>query len=328
MKLVVFFSTLANGEVGMVFGLLGLLALGGCRPASDHRVQGYVEGEYVYVASPFAGAVRTLAAVRGAWIQPGDLLFSLDPQPEQSAREEADRRLLQADAQLENARKGQRASEVASMEQQLRQARAVLALSEKNFTRQQELFRTGASAAEAFDAARAQRDEDQHRVAQMEADRQTVDLGSREDQIAAQEANVRALAAALGQAEWNLGQKRQVAPEAGLVFDTLYQLGEWVPAGRPVVALLPPENMKVRAFVPETQVGTVHAGEAVRVRVDGIEAPYRGKVAYVSPQAEYTPPVIYSQESRGKLVFMVEVRFEPAVARQLHPGQPVDVLLP
>ena len=198
----------------------------------------------------------------------------------------------------------------------------------RTYTRQEELFRTGASAANAFDAARAQRDQDQHRVAQMEADRQTADLGSRDDQIAAAEANVRALEAALAQADWNLAQKTQAAPQAGLVFDTLYRAGEWVPAGRPVVALLPPENMKVRAFVPEPQVGTVHAGDAVRVRVDGVPEPSPGKVAYVSPQAEYTPPVIYSQESRGKLVFMIEVRFEPAVARRLHPGQPVDVLLP
>ena len=205
------------------------------------------------------------------------------------------------------------------MDQQLRQARAALVLSEKNFARQEDLFRTGASAASDHDAARAQRDQDQHRVSQLEADRQTAHLGSRDDQIAAAEANVRALEAALAQAEWDLAQKRQSAPQAGLVFDTLYREGEWVPAGRPVVALLPPENIKVRAFVPEARIGTLHAGDACACRWTGCATPYAGKVSYISPQAEYTPPVIYSQESRGKLVFMIEVRFDPADRREAAP---------
>lgn len=155
---------------------------------------------------------------------------------------------------------------------------------------------------------------------------QTAQTGSREDQIAAAEAGVRALEAALVRAEWDLSQKSQTAPAAGLVFDTLYRPGEWVGAGRPVVALLPPENVKVRAFVAETRVGAIHPGDAVRVTVDGVPQALAGKVSFISPQAEYTPPVIYSEESRGKLVFMVEAVFEAATAANLHPGQPVDVL--
>jgi HlyD family secretion protein len=147
----------------------------------------------------------------------------------------------------------------------------------------------------------------------------------RSDQIAAAEANVRALEAALARAEWDLSQKRQNALQAGLVFDTLYRTGEWVAAGRPVVVLLPPQNIKIRAFVPEVRVGTIHAGDPVRVVVDGVSEPFHGKVSFISPQAEYTPPVIYSQESRGKLVFMIEAVFDLASAARLHPGQPVDV---
>ncbi|HEV3409112.1 MAG TPA: HlyD family efflux transporter periplasmic adaptor subunit, partial [Chthoniobacterales bacterium] len=101
--------------------------------------------------------------------------------------------------------------------------------------------------------------------------------------------------------------------------------GEWVPAGRPIVALLPPENIKVRAFVPETRIGTLRVGGEARVSVDGVGNPYPGRISYISPRAEYTPPVIYSRESREKLVFMVELRFDPEIAARLHPGQPVDV---
>ena len=110
-----------------------------------------------------------------------------------------------------------------------------------------------------------------------------------------------------------------------MVFDTFYRQGEWVAAGRPVVALLPPQNIKVRAFVPETRYGTIQTGQNVRITVDGRPEPLVGKVSYISPRTEYTPPVIYSREARSKLVFMIEAVLDPEAAKTLHPGQPVDV---
>src|SRR5262249_30928140 len=148
------------------------------------------------------------------------------------------------------------------------------------------------------------RDQDSHRVAQLEADLATARLGARDDQIAAAEADVRAREAALAAAEWNLSQKKQTAPQAGEVFDTLYYQGEWVAAGRPVVALLPPGNIKVRAFVPEPQIAAVRVGQTARVFADGVAEPFVGKVSFISPREEFTPPVIYSRESREKLVFV------------------------
>jgi HlyD family secretion protein len=303
----------------------GLAAFAGCNRQASDRVQGYVEGEYVYVASPFAGQVETLSVKRGAGVKPGDPLFALECGLETAARDEAERKLVQGRANLEDAKKGKRPPELESAEAQLKQARAALVLSEKEHKRQEDLHGRGVTSAEDFDRARSTRDQDDHRVHQLEADLQTAHLGSRDDQIAAADANVRALEAALAQADWNLSQKRQSSPSTGLVYDLLYQQGEWVAAGKPIVALLPPENVKVRAFVPEEKVGTIQPGGRVSVFVDGVGEPFVGKVTYISPQAEYTPPVIYSQESRKKLVFMVEARFDAATAAKLHPGQPVDV---
>jgi len=304
---------------------LCLAALTGCHRNAGDRVQGYVEGEYVYVASPFAGQLETLSVKRGMQVKPGDQLFALECGLETAAREEAQRRLVQGRDNLEDAKKGRRPPEIDSAESQLKQARAALVLSEKEHKRQDDLHQRGVTSAEDLDRARSQRDQDDHHVRQLEADLATAHLPSRDDQIAAAEANVRALEAALAQADWNLAQKRQDSPQSGLVYDLLYQQGEWVAAGKPVVALLPPENIKVRAFVPEATVGTIHAGDRVSVFVDGVQEPYIGKVTYISPQAEYTPPVIYSQESRQKLVFMIESRFDNATAAKLNPGQPVDV---
>jgi len=306
--------------------LAALSILVSCNRSDRNRVQGYVEGEFMYVASPYAGALESLQVQRGAQVKEGDPLFWLDSTSEKAARDEAERRLAQARANLEDAKKGKRPSEIESIKAQLTQAREALKLSESEFARQEALMGVpGATAELEFDRARSTRDQNHQRVAQLEADLKTAQLGSRTDQVTAAEAEVRAREAALAKAEWDLSQKHQSAPKAGLVFDTLYREGEWVAAGRPVVALLPPQNIKVRAFVPETQVGTIHLGDSVRVTVDGVRESFNGKVSYISPKAEYTPPVIYSQESRDKLVFMIEAIFDPQTAVGLHPGQPVDV---
>ena len=295
------------------------------RPPSD-RVQGYVEGEFVYVASPFAGALESLAVRRGAQVRAGDPLFALEHVSEKAARDEAERRLGQALANLDDARKGRRPTEIESIKAQLKQAQAALRLSTREVRRQEGLTAVPGAAVELeVDRARAAREQDQQRVAQLQADLNTALLGSRTDQVIAAEAEVRAREAALARVEWELGQKRQQAPKTGLVFDTLYREGEWVPAGRPVVVLLPPENIKVRAFVAEKRIGTIHPGNDAYVAVDGIGKQFSGKVGFVSPRAEYTPPVIFSQESREKLVFMVEILFDPQAAADLNPGQPVDV---
>lgn len=301
--------------------------MSGCTPADHEEIQGYVEGEYVYVASPFAGMLEKLAVQRGTKVQKGDALYTLESVAEKAARDEAERRLTQAKATLEDAKKGRRPTEIESLEAQLKQAKSVAALSEREVVRQEKLARTGATSEDDVDRARSALEQNRHRVEQLTADLQTGQLGQRTDQIAAAEAEVRAREASLVRAEWELAQKQQSAPKAGLVTDTLYREGEWVGAGRPVTAILPPQNIKVRAFVPEPRISSVHAGDTVQVTVDGVDAPYPGKVSFISPQAEYTPPVIYSRESRSKLVFMIELTFEPQVAEKLHPGQPVDVRL-
>jgi len=299
--------------------------LAGCGRQASDRVQGYAEGEYVYVASPFAGQVETLSVKRGDWVKPGDPLFALECGLETAAHDEAQRRVAQAHANLEDAMEGQRPTELEAIQAQLDQARIALILSRKEAQRQDKLGHTGATSQDEVDRAHSTFDQDGKRVTQLEATLQTAQLGSRAKQVAAAAAVLKSQEAALAQADWNLAQKRQSSPSTGLVYDLLYQQGEWVAAGKPVVALLPPENIKVRAFVPEEKVGAIQPGGRVSVFVDGIGEPYVGKVTYISPQAEYTPPVIYSQTSRKKLVFMVEARFDAATAAKLHPGQPVDV---
>ncbi len=308
--------------------LVLIAGLSGCKRAPENLLQGYVEGEFVHVASALPGKLVKLRVERGAAVQAGQELFVLEATNEEAARNEARHRLEQARATLADARKGLRPSEIESLQAQLKQGRETVALSGKELTRQETLGRTDVVAVESVDRARSTHQVNLQRVEQLEAELKTAQLGLRADAVTALEAEGRAREEALARAEWELAQKRQSAPQAGLVDDTLYREGEWVAAGRPIVSLLPPAGMKVRAFVPQARLATLKHGDVARVRIDGLAEVLTGRVSFIAPQAEYTPPVIYSRENRGKLVFMIELRFEEATAVRLHPGQPVDVELP
>jgi HlyD family secretion protein len=159
----------------------------------------------------------------------------------------------------------------------------------------------------------------------MSANLSTARLGGRSDEVSAAQAEVEAAKARVEQAAWTLSQKSQAAPAAGLVFDTLFTQGEWVPAGKAVAVLLPPQNLKVRFFVPEEKVGALSVGQEAQVRFDGDKTAVAVRISYVSAQAEYTPPILYSSDNRAKLVFLVEAKPAPEQSALLHPGQPVDV---
>jgi HlyD family secretion protein len=303
------------------------LFFAGCARESSNRFQGYIEGEYVYIASPLGGALTNLAVARGNSVTNGQLLFSLERGSEADAVRQARKNLAQAKAQLEDLTKGKRPTEIAALEAQLDRAKAELKLAEDDLARREKLGGADVISKEELDQARAQRDADQAQVDQLTADWETARLGGREDAVQAAQAVVASQNAALDKAKWAFDQKQQFAPTNAFVQDTLYRPGEWVTAGNPVVVLLPPANLKVRFFVPETALAGIKPGEKVSVNFDGAAHPYSATVNYISTQAEFTPPVLYNRENRAKLVYMIEAQFSPADAAQLRPGQPVDVEL-
>ena len=131
--------------------------------------------------------------------------------------------------------------------------------------------------------------------------------------------------ARLNSAKTRLGRRKVASPATGTIQQIYFRPGEMVPAGRPVVALLPPGNVKIRFFVPEATLPTISLGDTVTVRCDGCAPDLAARVSFISRTAEYTPPVIYSLEERAKLVFLIEAR--PQHPEKLRVGQPVSVLL-
>jgi HlyD family secretion protein len=139
------------------------------------------------------------------------------------------------------------------------------------------------------------------------------------------EAALRTAQARLNSSQTRLDRRKVASPVTGSVEQIYFRVGEMVPAGKPVVALLPPDNLKVRFFVNEAVLPRVKLGDAVKVQCDGCVADLTATVSFISRSSEYTPPVIYSTEERAKLVFMVEAR--PQRPDRLRVGQPVSVAL-
>jgi HlyD family secretion protein len=307
--------------------LLVLLMTTGCKPEHDGAWQGYIEGEYVYVSAPLGGTLTTLNVKRGDTLKLAQPLFALENAAEIASVHEAEQKIAQAKSKRDNLLKGRRPSEIASLEARLAQNKVSADLAKRDLDRLVNLYKsnTGAVSQEQLDQAQSKLDGYKAEAQIIEADIATAKLGAREDEVKAAQLEISILEATLAKAQWAVDQKTQAAPAEGIVQDTLYRPGEFVSAGSPIVSLLPPQNIKVRFFLAQDKLASLKAGTPVQVALDGSDKKYAATVSYISTQAEFTPPVIYSQQTRSKLVFMIEAEFTPADSASLHPGQPVDV---
>jgi HlyD family secretion protein len=305
--------------------MAALCALAACQPEPEAGWSGYAEGDYVYIASAVAGRLTALSVQAGQQVEAGAPLFTLDATPEIAAQAEADARVRAAQAQAENTAKGRRADELAVVRAQLAQARAQAAHAETEWVRQKALLDQHFISASRLDDATAARAQARDRVAELQASLRVAQLPARIDERESAAAQAEAARQARQQLAWRVQQTQQAAPAAGQVADTFWRPGEYVPAGQPVVSLLPPGARKARFYVPETALGALKIGQAVQLSCDGCGAPIGAHISRIATQPEYTPPVIYSNTQRAKLVFLVEARPEAADAPRLHPGQPLDV---
>ena len=301
-----------------------LVSITACTPAADVAAMGgYAEAELVYVGPTAAGLLQAVNVKRGDSVKRGQQLFVLDADAEALGSTGAQARRERADAQAANLRKGKRPDELRALDQQLAQGQAALVASESALARQRKLIDQGYVAALRLDELLAARDRDAARVRELQSQVAIGHLAARDDELAAASAEARGSAADLALAKWREGQRQRLAPTDALVFDVMYRAGEWVAAGAPVVALLPAGALKLRFYVPEPTLPRAAIGASVQVSCDGCPAGLTARIRWVSPQAEFTPPVIYGASSRAKLVYLVEA--EPAAGSALKPGQPVDV---
>jgi HlyD family secretion protein len=286
--------------------------------------QGWVEAYLVYVAAEDGGRIARLAVEPGTRTEAGAVLFELDAAWEKAQLSEALARLDQAEAQLANLRAAlQRPEQIAVLRAQEERARAQLDLSQGEWERQKILFDRGYSAKARLDQALAAFERDKAALAEVLRQIEAAQLAGRASEIEAAEAARAAAEAAVQQAETRLARRVVSAPVGAQVQDVFFRPGEVVQAGQPVLALLPPENRRIRFYVPEPTLVQVLPGTRVAVTCDSCPERIAARVTFVSNEAEFTPPVIFSEEERAKLVFRAEA--QPLEGRPLPVGLPVQV---
>lgn len=307
-----------------LIALVGVALLGACSDRIEEPVHvGYIEAEWRYVAAPASGWIIHLAVSEGMQVAPGDLLFELDDELQQTQLAEADARVAQAAAEARDLSVGARPEEIRRLEAELAQAEARLAKARSERDRILPLVKQGIESPGRQDEVEANHRE---ALAARSAARQSIEVAG----LSAR-SNVRERAAAVAlsaeatkaSAQWHLSQRAIIAKTAGRIEDLFHHEGEFAVAGSPVLAILPDDGLKVRFFVSETELPDIDLGTKVRVRADGLAEPIEALVTFIASEAEFTPPVVYSKEARTKLVFLVEAHV-PARSG-LHPGLPVDV---
>ena len=302
--------------------LLGLLGIEG----DDGRYLGYVEGETSLIAPPVAGQLLERPVDRGGHVKKGDRLFVIDPTVAKAEVARAEAALAEAKARHENLLTGKRPEEQDVIRAQRRETEASLAMAETELKRQTELLPRGFTTRQAYDQAESQVNQLRARLASLAAQERVGDLAARQAEITAAAALIIQNEANLEQARKRLADLMPVAPDDALVENTFFNVGEWVPAGTPVVSLLPASRVKLRFLVPEEDVARARIGRKVSFTCDGCPPDLKATIIYVSPRAEFTPPVIYSQSARTKLVFLIEARPDKVPDDiALAPGLPVSV---
>lgn len=267
--------------------ILTSLLLNACSRQPTYQADGYIEGDYTYIATSVSGELKKLFVDKGTYVKKGDPLFSLDLEPESDVYNATAENLKQAikanDALLAN-----------------------LQYAKLTYERYKVLVPKKAI-----------------QQAQLDNAQSTYDATLAE--VAKGKAMIASATAALAEAKWRVQQKDVVAPVDGLVFDTYYRVGEYTVADKAILSILAPQDIKVIFYVNSTHLSAIQLGDTVTVRSGENGAELSAVISYISPLAEYTPPVIYSTETNDKLIFRIEADFKKTDAETLHPGMPATV---
>lgn len=279
--------------------------LAGCSEASPDRLSGYVEAETLYLAPQEAGVVDALLVREGDQVRAGDTLF----------RMRANRIAYQAEqAEAAASAAEKRSNDNGALAEAVAEAAANLDRLASDFARTEKLYRDGFVAKARYDADRAALTAAEARLERARAER----VAAKEDFQSAQ--------AQAGFAKQRLDDLAVTAPEAGSIERIYRRAGEIAAAGDPVIALLPPENLKLRFYAPERMLASFAPGKEIGFHCDGCPDGLKARVTYVAAEPQFTPPVIYSLDEREKLVFLIEAR--PLNPQGLRTGLPVDVETP
>ncbi|MBO9623806.1 MAG: secretion protein HlyD [Sphingomonas sp.] len=273
------------------------------------------------------GRIAAIGVDEGDKVTQGQLLATLETRTIDSRIAEADARVAQAQAQLAKLRNGNRPQDVGQARARVDAAQAALREAERDYTRRQPLVAPGAISRAVWEQTVAQRDRAQAQVREAQQALSLLVAGSRSEDIAGAEAELRSAQAARQGAGTDLSDTRLVASAAGTVVTRAREPGAIVQPGETVLTLAIDRPMRVRAYVAETDLSRISPGMKVQVTADGNPKTYTGTIGYISPRAEFTPKTVETANLRTDLVYQLRIIVtDPDDA--LRQGQPVTVRIP
>lgn len=284
---------------------------------------GYIEADYLYVAPVSAGRIAEIAVAKGQRVEKGALLVVLDTSQQAALLAAAQARVAAAQASLDNLATGSRSEELDVIRASLAKAQADLALAETNLARSEQLQKSGTVSAAKVEADRNAVASAAAQVDQFKAQLAVAELPARSAQQVAAEANLAAAQADAERAQLDLDERQIFAPAAGVVERLYYEAGEVASVGTPLASILTVDALEARFFVPEAARSGLAMGQSMTVTCDGCRH-VTASIVHIANAPQTTPPVIYSTEERGRLVYLVEARLDQAGI--LQPGQPITVL--
>lgn len=307
------------------FILMAILLLAGCDRQEAMEFTGYSYGDFIYLSHGKTEKIQEVLVRKGEFVKKGQVLVRMDSFTDENALLLAEKKFQSESALLKNLQSGERPEELNIVRAQLERANSAARLAKNQLTKYRPLFLKKLISTLEWETIQ---DDYAQKIAQVnELSHQLTAKGlpAREAQIASQTSIVELAKAEWDKAKWDLQQNTIVAPQDSQVYDIIYRSGERPVAGKPVISLLPPENIKIRFFIPEDKLASLNVGMKMSVMCDNCHQPISGEINYISPQAEYTPPVIYSAERRDKLMYMAEVFPEKGSGNLIKLGQPVRV---
>ncbi|WP_269808343.1 HlyD family secretion protein [Klebsiella africana] len=305
--------------------LIAIMLLLGCDNKPDTILSGYSHGDFIYLSYSGSEKIERLLINKGDNVATGQELVKIESFDAQNTLLRAEEKLSAESALLRNLESGERPEELDIIRSQIKKAQSAESQVKRQLGRYRKLYATHAISLAEWEDIRDELTQKGAQVEELINQLKARQLPARQDEISQQLSLVAAAKLERDKALWDVQQTTIVSPVNAQVFDIIYRPGERTSAGKPIISLLPPENIKVRFFIPEAMLGRFKVGAKVRLLCDGCSEPISGVINYISPEAEFTPPVIYSTKRREKLIFMAEAVPVPQQAERMKIGQPFDV---
>jgi len=268
--------------------LISACVLAGCQK-HERGYYGYVEANFRFIKAEFPGLLFSLDVQRGSKIRKGQSLFTLETEPQDS-------QVIEANANVKMAKS------------QIVQLQLILKLEELKLNRREKLHAKNHIGKEAVDISK-------------------INVEGARNRLRNSRNQLKAAEAILQQSKWTKGKKTVLATTSGIVHDLFFRVGEHVQIDRPVMSIFVPGDIRAVFYIPQDRIGTIKIGEKVQVSCDNCKEGLVAYISFISPEAEFTPPVIFSEKTRKHLVFLVEAKFPEKDKVVLNPGQPVTVKL-